>query len=378
VGRGAAGLLAALALAGCGAGGPLEARPTDDAASGRAASVPRVDDPAADPAAGDPLHRHLPAPAVAAGAARFETGELSDGAPFDAVLPSWNVPHGGLPFEVDVRVRTVEGAAWSPWLRIGDWNVEERASKPTVSFDGGRVAVDVLDLKAPADACELRFTFTGEAAPEGLDGIEAWVVLSDTSALEERVREAGDERWPGKRTRIDLPRRSQRVDGGEIGGRICSPTSTAMVLEHFGADVPTVELAHEIRDPHHGIFGNWNRAVQAGFDHGVRGRLVRVSSWETVAAFLRNGQPLVASIRASEGQLRGAPYEKTAGHLLVVRGLGGGGAVLVNDPAARSAAGVSRTYRRDDMEAVWFANGGVAYAFEPLSDEEAADGESRR
>ena len=74
---------------------------------------------------------------------------------------------------------------------------------------------------------------------------------------------------------------------------------------------------------------------------------------------------IVASIRAGEGELRGAPYTKTAGHLLVVTGLGAHGAVHVNDPASKTTAAVSRVYRREDVERVWFANGGVAYALGP-------------
>ena len=63
--------------------------------------------------------------------------------------------------------------------------------------------------------------------------------------------------------------------------------------------------------------------------------------------------------------LRGAPYERTAGHLLVVTGLGPAGQVLVNDPAAHWPGDVRRTYLREDLERCWFEKGGVAYAFDP-------------
>jgi hypothetical protein len=77
----------------------------------------------------------------------------------------------------------------------------------------------------------------------------------------------------------------------------------------------------------------------------------------------------VASIKADEGQLRGAPYERTGGHLLVVTGLGPGGVVHVNDPAAPWPGVVPRRYMRADMEQVWFGRGGVTYALAPPSPE---------
>ncbi|MEO1697625.1 MAG: C39 family peptidase [Planctomycetota bacterium] len=347
---------AALLLAALSLGAGCRAVPAPEAELPRAVQ--------ARPAPADPHHRLIDAVALPTGEAEFTTTRISDGAPFDRVIPSWNVPHAGAPFRVDVRARTASG--WTPWLRIGDWNVDARGSDAVTESDGAKVAVDVLDLERPADACELRLRTDAGSAVATSSALRFSVVLSDRSTLDARVASASAEPWPAAApVSIDVPKRSQRVDGGEIGGRICSPTSVAMTLEHFGAGAPTVELAHQIFDPHFGIFGNWNRAVQAAFDRGVPGRLVGVSSWATVARYLERGQPLVASIRAGEGELRGAPYTKTAGHLLVVTGLGAHGAVHVNDPASKTTAAVSRVYRREDVERVWFANGGVAYALGP-------------
>ena len=121
-------------------------------------------------------------------------------------------------------------------------------------------------------------------------------------------------------------------------------------------------MAARIYDADHDIYGNWPRAVQAAFELGVPGTLVRLSSWRAVEHFLASGVPLVVSVKAEEGELRGAPYPRTSGHLLVIRGLTEAGDVLVNDPAADGPASVPRTYHREDLERCWMRRGGVAYA----------------
>lgn len=313
----------------------------------------------------DPLHRHfhdLELKPDLGSSATWYSEVISDGAPFTEALPSWNVPRALAPFTVEIRTKeALDGDDWTPWLRIGDWEVQSRGDDVPTAHRQGEVAVDVLRLEAPMEACQLRIVATDHGiitAPQAMH-----VTLTDARDIEDRVRSAAEEPWPGTPVSLDVPRRAQRVEGGEVGGRICSPTSVAMVVAYHGRDVPTMELADAILDPHFGIYGNWNRAVQGAFAAGVPGELVRVSSWETVASYLRSGRPLVASVRAEEGELTGAPYKSTRGHLLVVRGLDGGGAVLVNDPAAASPATVARTYSRADMERVWFAgSGGVTYA----------------
>jgi Peptidase_C39 like family len=72
-----------------------------------------------------------------------------------------------------------------------------------------------------------------------------------------------------------------------------------------------------------------------------------------VERMVRAGIPVVASITFGRGRLRGAPISATNGHLLVVVGFTRAGNVVVNDPAARTRAGVRRTYDRGQFEDAW-------------------------
>lgn len=325
--------------------------------------------------ASDPLHRHhqlvMEADPALEGGLRSRV--VVDSAPFTEALPSWNVVSKE-PFTVDIRVR-LAGSNWSPWLRIGDWNLPGRTEDVPTTFERGRVAVDVLRLVSPMD--EMQLAFRPADGAEALNPMEvsASVVLTNLERLESRIDATRSEPWPTP-VRLAVPARSQREDGGAIGHRICSPTSVAMALSYHGVDVRTAELAAALRDPHHDIYGNWNRAVQGARTFGVHGRLARVSSWRSVAAVLATGTPIIASIRAGEGELHGAPYPSTAGHLLVITGLGADGAVHVNDPAARNAGSVPRTYSRSDMTRVWLANGGVCYLLEGVAPQFTTTSES--
>ncbi|MEE2940353.1 MAG: C39 family peptidase [Planctomycetota bacterium] len=309
------------------------------------------------------LHRHhrVALQAVPGDARVLRSPVISDGRPFTEALPSWNVA-AETPFTVDVRARP-HGSPWSPWLRIGDWNLPARTDEVPTTFDRGRVAVDVLRLISPMDELQLEVRPADEGGSLAPLDITVTVVLSSMDDLAGALEAADAEPWP-EPVQLEVPARSQREDGGDIGHRICSPTSVAMALDHHGVGVGTRTSAAALRDPHHDIYGNWNRAVQGARSFGVEGRLARLSSWTATAAVLAAGSPVVASIRAGEGELDGAPYSSTAGHLLVITGLGPEGRVHVNDPAARSAADVPRVYSRADMTRVWLANGGVAYLFD--------------
>ncbi len=317
----------------------------------------------------DPLHRSFSV-GLSPNGDSLVSGIICDESTFNEALPSWSVT-SDQPFSVEIRVRRPEPGAegiWSPWLRIGDWGTPTRAEGTPTQFSNGKVAVDVLQLLVPHDAAQLSFTSVGGTLDP--ETVAASIVLSDTTGLDAALRAASEEAWPGN-SLLKVAPRSQRAVGDDIGGRICSPTSVSMVAAYHGANIPTREMAESLLDPHYDIYGNWNRAVQGPAALGVPGRLVRVSSWASVAGYLDRGLPVVASIKAKEGELAGAPYKKTAGHLLVVTGLGPAGAVHVNDPAARLALDVPRVYQRADMERVWFANGGVGYVFGPKIPEQA-------
>jgi hypothetical protein len=142
--------------------------------------------------------------------------------------------------------------------------------------------------------------------------------------------------------------------------RICSPVSVAMVLAYWSTRVEVATMAREIF--HSGLdrYGVWPAAIRAAGCYGVAGYLLRFPDWPSAAWCLEQGLPVIASVRYGAGELEGAAIPETTGHLLVLTGYEDD-AVLVNDPAAATAATVARRYRLDQLCRVWLERTGVGY-----------------
>src|SRR5438093_5413791 len=133
-----------------------------------------------------------------------------------------------------------------------------------------------------------------------------------------------------------------------------------MVLGFWRRPVAPTALAAEMFHPGSDLYGVWPAAILAAARRGVAGYLLRFPDWPSAAWCLEQGLPVIASVRYGAGELAGAAIPETTGHLLVLTGYEGD-AVLVNDPAAATAASVARRYRLDQLCRVWLERAGVGY-----------------
>jgi len=265
---------------------------------------------------------------------------------------------------MDVRVRIgklVERDVvreWSPWVRIAWAGKTPSAKQGPIDARLGSVNIDELLVKDEAYRLQVRFRLESDS-PSAI----AKVSRIDVNAAGKYGSDNSDHSV-GKPTPIDIPVpfRSQRTSDESLSGRLCSPTSVAMVLAYYGVDATVEEVAKKCYDPEYDIYGNWPRNIQAAYEFGVPGSLARMQSWWEVGKILESGQPIIISIRAEKGDLRGAPYESTEGHLIVLRGIDAFGNLIVNDPACGTAEDGKRVYRRSDLTKVWLqATNGTAY-----------------
>ncbi|MGQ9592071.1 MAG: C39 family peptidase, partial [Planctomycetota bacterium] len=326
-------------------------------------------------AAGGSVEERPPAvvlrPAAGEGTAWYESGAIEAPFPFREALISWNadVPEGA-GISVELRVGRASGGSWSPYLYAGDWGEVPEGIERRERADEGRIDVDYFRSEAEYDL--LQYRIRAHRKPEARVAVRirrvAVVLTGGTAAASPGAAlepEEGDPPGAAWKRVLDVPARSQKVEAPEIARRICSPTCVAMALEYRGVRRPTREVAERAYDPRHGIYGNWPRAIQAAYTYGVPGYLARFSTLREARREIGRGQPLVISIRAAKGELRGAPYEATDGHLLVLVGFDEAGDVVVNDPAAPAAEGCRRTYAASEIEKVWLGRGGTAYVFLP-------------
>lgn len=295
--------------------------------------------------------------------------------PFNELVPSYNVdvPEGA-GFVVELRFGRREGNYWTPFYYLGSWGTAPEPPAKLVRDDDGVVEIDYFASRRVFDHIQYRLRLAGRDTsrlPRLRRFALAYSNTLDNAELARRYRRPIDpgpaDEWA---RRLAVPFRPQRAEDPRIAGSICSPTSVAMVLAYYGIDLPTIRVCETVWDAEHRIYGNWARAVQAAFVLGVPGYIERFGDFEAVKRHITCGRPVIASIRAAPGQLRGAPFHESEGHLLVITGFDHDGNVHVNDPAAMSAGEGITTYARQDMQVVWLANGGVGYVLTKPQDKE--------
>jgi len=293
------------------------------------------------------------------------------------LVPSWaaSTPRGTL-VQVDVRAVSVSGTRTS-WDGLGRWagpdTTFRRTSMGSQRDDLAHVATDTFRATYGAfRSWQLRVTLlrrAGTAVTPRVGTVGAMV--SDLPHVDGVTTSA-----PGvaRGVTLPVPRYSQMVHAGEYpryggGGEAwCSPTATAMVLAYYRRLPPASAYAWVRRSYVDRVVDHVARMT---FDHGYDGTgnwpfntayaasrtghafVTRFRNLRGVERMVRAGIPVVASVTFGRGQLRGAPIAATNGHLLVVVGFTRAGNVVVNDPAARTRAGVRRTYDRGQFEDAW-------------------------
>lgn len=316
-----------------------------------------------------------PAPQLHAGDLLSAVHEVPGG--FRAAIVSWNAftPPGTW---LTLSLRAQTAGRWTRWYDMGHWSSQlsggHRHSVANQQDADGSVATDTLDLTAAAQALQVRATLRHDRATRRRPTLRLIAVATD---LTSRRSDLSSNRaaWG-----VDLavPERSQRrarsspdaLGGG--GDAWCSPATVSMIMgywaqttDHPQWDVTLETAAAGTYDPVYDGCGNWPFNVAFASEHGLEGWVQRLSGIGSLERLIAARVPVVASIKVGPGELGGAPYEKTAGHLLVVRGFTPDGDVIVNDPYAMPGS-IRRVYGRTQFEHVWLTGSkGAVYLIAP-------------
>ena len=296
---------------------------------------------------------------------------------FSAAIASWNtVTPGGSWIEVDLRARI--GKRFTRWYDMGRWSADSssnqrRSTKGQRDADAS-VDTDTLNLNRPAEAIQVRVL-----PHAGAGGVmpQVSLVAVATNTLAPRSADAfGLPSAPA--ADLPVPERSQRSapsspdQFGGGGDAWCSPASVSMVMAYWSQalheprwDVPVESAAAGTYDPVYDGCGNWPFNVAFASERGLRGWVQRLTRLNDVRQLIGAGIPVIASIKAAPGELSGAPYKRTNGHLLVVRGFTDSGDVIVNDPYALPG-GIRRVYNRAQFAHAWLEGSlGTVYLIAP-------------
>jgi hypothetical protein len=321
--------------------------------------------------------------------------------PVTELVASWNAdaPSGSW-IEVAVSGVTEGDVSVGPKV-LGRWSESDEGfhstSVPAQGDDHATVAIDTLVMREGQflDTYQLHVSLMRS---EGGASPTVSLVSAMASAAAEQKKRVVSDRYLSTAEVLDVPTYSQETHIGHFpefdnGGEAwCSPTSTAMVLDFFGAgpgaaetawvretqpDEPDPQVDHAARytyDYNYDGAGNWpfntayagSRATAAGT--AVEGFVTRLRSLNEAERFIAAGIPVVTSLSFKKSKLDGAGYG-TNGHLMVIVGFDAEGDVVVNDPASHLMASneeVRTTYDRSQFETAWIDHtGGIGYVIHP-------------
>lgn len=273
---------------------------------------------------------------------------------FNELVASWNVdtPEGT---EIELTVKVKIEDQWTTWFSYGKWSQNEnRGSIKGQSDKTAKMSIDTLEVLYGKDAeaivysIELTRKDTNTFSPKVKSIFLALKLRDEVQKVVALDKEYLIE--------LDVPERSQMVIP-EIGNVICSPTSLSMVLEYYGHNIDTEEVAEYVLDQEANIYGNWSYNVAYAGTKDINSYVARFASIDEIKEMISQGIPVIASIKTkSDNALVGAPQAYPSGHLLVVRGFrvkDGEEYIIVNDPAAPEVDTVRREYKVSQFERAW-------------------------
>ncbi|GAU77811.1 C39 family peptidase [Fusibacter sp. 3D3] len=279
--------------------------------------------------------------------------------PFTNLVMSWrSKTHENASVEIWVKIRT-EGR-WSSWFSYGKWSDQ---GNNTGSFSGQKDILATLDVdlllvnRGHADACAVRVELFRK-------DIETPTPVFENYYMAFKPVE-GCVKVPFVDKAVDIHLKVQaysQLDIPEIGNKICSPTCVSMVMAYYGLEKQITDTAKGVIDNGTGIYGNWSYNVAYANERGFRSHVERLENLHEISLYLKEGIPLIASIKTRDlGALQGAYQTYPSGHLVVITGLfykEGQYYFRVNDPAANTSDKVPREYLVEEFLNVW---NGIVY-----------------
>ena len=321
--------------------------------------------------------------------------------PFNELVSSWNAQTPpGTWIQSEMRP-LIDDGHWAKWYILGRWSYgDSDFHRTSVGHQGdgdGYVAIDTFFAKDhPAVAYQLRLTLFRRVGSSATPTVTRFSAIASNLTNQKNTFPSattmdGQKIDLGGPNPGDFPSYSQELHHGEYpqfdgGGEAwCSPTSTAMVVDHFGYGPPASDYAYvygdypDVVDPvvdftarmvydyHYQGAGNWPFNTAYAAAQGLVADVTQLHNLREAEPFIKDGIPLIASVAWSSNKLDTA-IKSTNGHLLVIGGFTGDGDVIAYDPASTDDAAVRHVYDREQFERAWIpASGGIVYVDRPPS-----------
>ncbi|RZU53735.1 peptidase C39-like protein [Krasilnikovia cinnamomea] len=245
------------------------------------------------------------------------------------VLPSWNArTPAGTWLTVELQA-TMEDGARTGWLALGPWasgdgDIRRHSVSPSAA-PYGCVDTDTFTATTGHHVHAYRLRATLYRASGTPTSPRLWQLAAAVSAVPDRAEVPASTPGPASRsgTELPVPAYSQMVHAGEYpqwngGGRAwCSPASTEMVMEFWGAHPGPDQLARvhpAYADPSvavaaggtydhaYGGTGNWPFNTAYASAHGLNARVVRLRSLDDLERLVADGIPVARRRRSTRAR----------------------------------------------------------------------------
>ena len=220
--------------------------------------------------------------------------------------------------------------------------------------DKALMDTDILRLREKACKLKVRINLYNDSGSTNTIKLVNFVLTDATLPYNPEEAEGTSAKLAKKR--LEVPPISQMAQQIQYSRDICSPTSLAMLLNFYGIKKTPVEISEKVMDNRNGIYGNWLFNTMYASTKNLYAFVARLNTVEEAARYLELGIPVIASITFGPDELKNSPLKKTAGHLVLIKGLDEKGNFIVNDPAAPSDARVETVYSRKEFAAAWLKN----------------------
>ncbi len=255
---------------------------------------------------------------------------------------------------VELLVRVKVNNVWSDYITYSPWGLGlNNGSTDHTTKDGlAKLSDDEIKINGSTKASAIQYKLIlRRMAPTDISAQVSLVALA--LELAGYIYKPNISNLPATYDH-DVPYLYQRIVP-TIGGSICSPTSSTMLLKYKGHDFSSYDqyehryIANLAYDHGNAIYGNWvfNAITMGAF--GENAYVMRMYSQEELMNHLANVGPVAASVKGymAEGNW------STNGHLIVIRGYverNGTLYFICNDPALQN---VYIEYSANTIANVW-------------------------
>lgn len=273
---------------------------------------------------------------------------------FDELVASWNAnTPENTNIELSLQVKIDD--EWTMWYSYGKWSSNKDGRSVSNQSDKfGKMSIDTLEILYGKYADAIRYKVELSRNNENTEIPSVKSIYMTLKTKEKGISVFAED--TNYLVELDVPERSQMMVP-EIGNVICSPTSLAMVLEYYGQNMQTTDVASNVLDNEVNIYGNWTYNASYAGSKGLDAYVARFESVDEIKKKISEGIPVIASIKTkSENTLVGAPQTYPSGHLIVIRGFtikDGEEYVIVNDPASPEVENVRREYKLSGFKTAW-------------------------